>query len=371
MSLEPDTVSPDPLSSEANAIGAEETPHEVIIEGEQVREPVPLGKRVGSWKTVASFALAFLILALVVSRAGFDPSKIWNRIHNATWGYFFAGFAVYYLTFPLRALRWRVLLANAYRDTHSESVADMHLSGLTEIIFISWFVNCVVPAKLGDLYRAYLAKLWQHISWVKTIGTVVAERIVDILVLAALLGGSGLIAFHSHLGKIKWILIFGLVLAVMGIVILTLMKQLSPFIRRLVPVKYVDRYAAFEEGTLHSLRRLPLVFGMTVPIWLLEGFRIQFMFLALHISVASITSVPYAAMLFFALGTAVLTTIPATPGGLGIVQSGLAGVMIFLGLSKNTAGAVVVMDSLLSYWSVAIVGFVVYLVSKRSHFRNI
>ena len=26
----------------------------------------------------------------------------------------------------------------------------------TEIIFISWFVNCLVPAKLGDIYRAYL-----------------------------------------------------------------------------------------------------------------------------------------------------------------------------------------------------------------------
>ena len=29
----------------------------------------------------------------------------------------------------------------------------------TEIIFLSWLVNCVVPAKLGDVYRAYLLKI--------------------------------------------------------------------------------------------------------------------------------------------------------------------------------------------------------------------
>ena len=28
----------------------------------------------------------------------------------------------------------------------------------TEILFLSWFVNCLVPAKLGDLYRAYLLR---------------------------------------------------------------------------------------------------------------------------------------------------------------------------------------------------------------------
>lgn len=337
---------------------------------EPLQEPMALGKRIGNWKTMASFGLAFIVLGLVIGKAGFNPQQIWNRLHAANWGFFFVGFGVYYLTFPLRGFRWKLLLANAYRDTQSESVADMSLRGLTEIVFISWFVNCLVPAKLGDLYRAYLAKLWQHISWVKTVGTVVAERIVDILVLALLLTGSGLLAFHSRLGSIKIILGLGLVLAVVGIVVLLLMKRLSPAIRRLVPAGQRDRYAAFEEGTLLSLRRLPLILAVTVPIWLLEGLRIQFMFQSLHIGVSSITTFPYAAFLFFALGTAVLTTIPFTPGGLGVVQSGLLGVMVLLGMSKTNAAAVVVMDNLLSYWSIAIVGFLVYLVSKRSHFRN-
>lgn len=348
------------------------------FDGSLLAEPdgqyLALSRRLSTWKTVGSFLLAVAILALVIflgMKHGLNPSQIWLRLRSANWWYFAAGFAVYYSTFPLRGLRWKLLLRSAYAETHSSEVADMHLSGLTQIVFISWFVNCVVPAKLGDLYRAYLAKLWQNISWVKTVGTVLAERIVDLLVLALLLTGSGLIAFHAYLGSIKIILILGLALAAIGLVVLASVRSLGPHISRLLPARFHRRYAALEAGLLLSLspRRLPIIVGITVPIWLLEGLRIQFMFLALGISMTGITTVPYLPFLFFALGTAVLTTIPATPGGLGIVQSGMAAVMVLLKVPASQAVSVVILDSLLSYWSVAIVGFLVYLASKRSHFR--
>jgi uncharacterized protein (TIRG00374 family) len=75
-------------------------------------------------------------------------------------------------------------------------------------------------------------------------------------------------------------------------------------------------------------------------------------------------------VLFFALATAVLTTIPFTPGGLGLVEAGLVGMMIYIGVPKVDAAAVVLVDRILSYYSVAFFGFVVYLLSKRSHFRH-
>jgi uncharacterized protein (TIRG00374 family) len=56
----------------------------------------------------------------------------------------------------------------------------------TEILFLSWLVNCIVPAKLGDLYRAYLLKLNSPVSATKTLGTVFMERILDLIAIAAL-----------------------------------------------------------------------------------------------------------------------------------------------------------------------------------------
>jgi len=336
----------------------------------QAEQELAIGRRLGNWKSLASFAFAVAVLSLAIVKSGIDPTALWHRLRTLNLGLFFSAFVVYYVTFPLRGLRWKALLQNAYRETHSEVVDDMSVRGLTEIIYISWFVNCVVPAKLGDLYRAYLAKLWVHISWMKTVGTVMAERIVDILVLSLLLAATGLLVFHDRLGKVSVILMFGVGLALAGIIALVLMKTLSSRIRRLVPERYVDRYIAFEEGTLGSLRRLPLLLGLTGLIWFLEGGRWQLVFSSLGLQSHTLSSIPFLPMLFFALGTAVLTTVPFTPGGLGLVEVGLGSLMIYLGIPKADAAAVVLVDRILSYYSIAFFGFVVYLLSKRSHFRH-
>jgi uncharacterized protein (TIRG00374 family) len=148
------------------------------------------------------------------------------------------------------------------------------------------------------------------------------------------------------------------------------MKTVGHWIRRVIPARYVDRYVAFEEGTLQSFRRVPLLVGLTIVIWMLEGGRLQFVFASMGIHTSNLSSIPFAPLLFFALGTAVLTTVPFTPGGLGLVEAGLIGVMIYLGIPKQDAAAVVLVDRLLSYYSIALFGFIVYLLSKRSHFRH-
>ncbi|HZU12708.1 MAG TPA: lysylphosphatidylglycerol synthase transmembrane domain-containing protein [Chloroflexota bacterium] len=337
-------------------------------EEQRVEAELSIGNRLHNWKSVASFGVAILIFAFVIYKAGIDPATLWARIRTINLGLFVAAFFVYYSTFPLRGYRWKMMIDNAYRDEDPSSVSHMTVRGLTEIIYISWFVNCVVPAKLGDLYRAYLAKLWARVSWAKTVGTILAERLLDILVLSFLLALTGFIVFHSRLGQVGVLLILGVGLAVVGILVLVGMRLFSSHIRRLVPARFAERYVSFEEGTLQSFRRLPLLLGLTAIIWMLEGGRLQLVFLSLGIH-PHITNLPYVPMLFFALGTAVLTTLPITPGGLGVVEAGLGSLMIYLGIPTADAAAVVLVDRLLSYYSIAILGFIVYLVSKRSHFR--
>jgi glycosyltransferase 2 family protein len=336
---------------------------------QQAEEQLSIGRRLGDWKTIVSFAFAALVIVVVAVKGGIDPAALWHRLRTLNPVLFLGAFVVYYLTFPLRGYRWKVLLQNAYLGTHDEAVDDMTVRGLTEIIYISWFVNCVVPAKLGDLYRAYLAKLWAHISWSKTIGTVMAERIVDVLVLSLVMAGTGFVVFHDKLGRVSTILLLGVGLAAAGIAGLVAMKTMGAKIRQWLPERLEHKYHELEEGTLKSFRRLPLLFGMTLTIWLLEGGRIQLVFAALGLH-THLSSIPFAPMLFFAMGTAVLTTIPFTPGGLGLVEVGLGSLMIYLGIPKADAAAVVLVDRLLSYYSVAFFGFIVYLISKRSHFRH-
>ncbi len=64
---------------------------------------------------------------------------------------------------------------------------------------LSWFANCIVPAKLGDAYRAYLLKRERGVSFSATIGTILAERIIDVLVLFLLMLAATSFAFGRAL----------------------------------------------------------------------------------------------------------------------------------------------------------------------------
>ena len=83
-------------------------------------------------------------------------------VKSANPAYLLAAFVVYYLTFPLRGLRWWIVLRNVG--------TRVRYGDATEILFLSWFVNCLVPAKLGDLFRAYLLRATYAASISRTVG---------------------------------------------------------------------------------------------------------------------------------------------------------------------------------------------------------
>ena len=76
----------------------------------------------------------------------------------------------------------------------------------TEIIFLSWLVNCVVPAKLGDVYRAYLLKINSTASLSRTFGTVFIERVLDLFAIAILGIAAGLLELPRRpaAGRSSW-----------------------------------------------------------------------------------------------------------------------------------------------------------------------
>jgi uncharacterized protein (TIRG00374 family) len=112
--------------------------------------------------------------------------------------------------------------------------------------------------------------------------------------------------------------------------------------------------------------------SITILIWFLEGSRLQLVVLSLGLqgTISHISTIPLALCSFSPWPPPCLTTVPFTPGGLGLVEAGLYGMMLYLGVPKLDAAAIVLVDRLLSYYSVAFLGFLVYLVSKRSHHRH-
>jgi uncharacterized protein (TIRG00374 family) len=326
-----------------------------------------LAHRLRDPRTLLSFVLAVAIVLFLFTGLKIDPAEVWQTIKKANLGYFLLGFVVYYAAFVLRGLRWQTLLANVgfSKAKHPEMPG---LGGLIEIIYLSWFVNCIVPAKLGDAYRGYLIKNAANVSFSRTVGTILAERIIDLFVLFSLLLLSGFLTLQGRVpDAINGVLIFGGVMVIGLVGGLIALRVLGERVLRFVPHRFRDLFLSFQHGMLKSFRRrsLPTLVVFTAIIWLLEGLRLFWVVQALD--QGHLVSLPV--VIFIALASSLITTIPATPGGLGLVEGAVVTVLLlFLGSSQaahNTAVSIALLDRLINYWSIVVGGLIVYLISRR------
>jgi len=341
--------------------------HEAGVEAAQdqeiMRDQLSLGKRLLNWRTLVPLALVIIFLTVFALHANINPQKTWTAVRSANLLLFIAAFVIYYFSFVLRALRWRILLQNA-GYTKANGIELPRFWKLVEIIYISFFANAIVPAKLGDLYRAYLLRQEINVSTTRSFGTVLAERLLDLIVLLLLFIPAIIISLHENLPpqlRLSLELLFGAVVA--GIVCLFILRHAREHIARLIPLRFRDQYYHFQEGTLGSFRRLPILAGFTVGVWLCEALRFFFIALSLHLIGGDLVHIA-AAAIFIGLGEALLSAIPATGGGVGFVEGGMVAMiaLFYQGANAvNLTAAAILLDRTISLLSILIIGFFVFL----------
>ena len=329
-------------------------PHMPADQAQVVEAPPaapPLASRLFSWRTLLSFLVAAAIVAIAIKQGGINWSDTWSHIRHADLRLYGLALIAFVLAMALRGVRWHWLLRNAGEEVGTFS--------LFEIIYASFFVNCVIPAKMGDVYRAFLIRQRENVGASKALGTVIAERLLDLIVLMGLLLVTGAITFHNSVpGALVPYVIAGGLLAAFGIVVVVIMAtgHASRLVQRL-PERISTRYENFRHGTVQSLSPWPFVALLTVLVWCLEGTRLGLVVASLGFSDLMHPS----QFLLVALVAALLTTVPFTPGGLGLVEAGMVGVLATVAKVPRNAGAsITVLDRSISYGSTLIIGLVFF-----------
>ncbi|MSQ09792.1 MAG: flippase-like domain-containing protein [Dehalococcoidia bacterium] len=327
-------------------------------ESENNDAPLKLSGRL-RLRSAIGFVAALGIIAFFVSRLELNPAAIWITIRGADPLLYVAAFLAYYVTFPFRALRWQILLKSAgiARDRPLPK-----LPSLAGIIYLSWFANCLIPAKLGDAYRGYEIKQRTGASFSAAMGTVVAERAFDTVVLALLLVSSLLL-----IGRLEGpqadvadkMLIIAATLMGLSVVGLTAMWFLRERLHLFLPKRIQSGYLRFQDGILGSFRKAPAGAAVTFAVWCTEAARMFLVIQALSLGL----SFPHA--VFLSLANALLTVVPLTPGGLGLVEAGMIGLLMLAGVTKEEAVAAALLDRSISYWSIVAFGSVLFLFRRK------
>ena len=326
------------------------------------QDQLSLSKRLFDWRTIVPLVIAIVALVIFAQKININPKLTWLAMRNANAYFVLAAFLIYYLSFPIRTFRWRMLLENI-GYTKENGIQLPKFWKLLEIIYVSWFANVIVPAKLGDLYRAYLLRREAGLPTTRTFGSILAERLLDLIVLLLLFIPSVIISLHENLPPQ---LVLGLkitmVLVVAGIIGLFLLRMFPTQIGMVVPKRFRGYYYQFQEGTLGSFRRIPSLTGLTVGVWACEALRFFFIALALNLISGNLVHILFAS-LFIALGEALLTAVPFTGGGVGLVEGGMLAMISLFTPNTSLALAAIVIDRAISLFSVLLIGFFVFMIT--------
>ncbi len=268
------------------------------------------------------------------------------------------GFIAHYLTFPLRAWRWQYLLHHAG--------IQVRLRDATEIFCLSWFVNLLAPARLGDLYRAYLLRAHNRAPLPQTIGTLLLERVFDILGVFVVAVTAGLLSFRGRVDQeVEWLLFTGIGLAAGIVAIVVVLRAARGWVAVRLPARAESIWQGLQEGAEATMTpgRAAVTGGITLVIWMIEGLRLYLVIVALALPEVD---VGISAAIFVSLISALFSILPLTPGGVGLVEGGIVYALGIYEVSTDAAAAVALTDRSITLVSVMVLGSILYVASRKA-----
>ena len=123
----------------------------------------PKGPALWGWPTYLSIAVAVAILIFAATMV--DLRKVWQEIIACDKRFIVIGAVAHYATYIVRGMRWRRCLIHLPVKAGNGKFALL--------VFFYNFVDNLVPAKLGDVYAAHLARINFRIRRSAALGSIV------------------------------------------------------------------------------------------------------------------------------------------------------------------------------------------------------
>lgn len=349
-----------PTSDDQMSPAASSSPPVVATSPEDPNsKPPSLGRRILQPRTLISFGIAAFVIWFLVRGLDISFAEVWSEIRTADKLMLAGAFAMYYVAVLIRAIRWRMMLT---RVGVTES-AGYQLPGVLatwQMVILSLFVNCVVPARLGDAYRSFLLKDRAKVSFGVSFGTILAERLIDVVVMVGVVLVAGAMVFGTHVpGRAEQAFLLGAVVVVIGVVGAILLYVFRQRIEHYVPERFTGHYRRLNQGIFTILARPVPYMGLGVLIWLMDGVRVLLVARALGAELS------FSEAIVVSLLSALVTIIPFTPAGAGFVEGFMIWILPQFGVIQSTAVAIALLDRSITFLSLIVIGVILYLLNLR------
>ena len=294
-------------------------------------------ERVKRWsRTVIPVLLGAFVLYWIYR--DFDFARVRDVLRNhISWTWMWASLAFGVLSHVLRGLRWRQTLEPLGERPKALDCVDA--------IFVSYAANLVLP-RMGELARCAILKRYDGVSFSKSVGTVVTERLIDFLCMLFICAMTFVLQmpvfmrfFHetgtkipslSHLVQSPWFYVSAFCVAGAVGVVIFLLKVL-PIGRKMGEVIHNVWQGAWSVG---KVRNMPLFVLLTVSIWVCYFLHFYLTFLCFTFTLELDV---LAGLVMFVGGT--IAVIVPTPNGAGPWHFAVITMMMLYGVGYEDAAS--------------------------------
>lgn len=302
--------------------------------------------------SVAGFALGLLCLWLAFRTTDLD--EVLTTLDGAKGSFVIAAVGAYWLNLGVRVARWHLLL---------NAVTRLAMRDVATALVVGYALNNVLPARLGELYRADFLGRQYGVSRSSALGTIFVERLGDGLALVTMLIVA-LLFLPVASAEMEWLLdAIAIVSGAAVLVALSASWRISDVIG-IIPARWSwaqPRLQKFALAVSVVRRRSILsVLCLTVVIYAFEA-------LAVAATLAAVDVEATWAIALAVVGVASLSTlVPTAPAYVGSLQLAYVVSLGVVGVASANAIAAATVFQLFLLSSVSVLGLgILLLVSSR------
>ncbi|HVC32873.1 MAG TPA: lysylphosphatidylglycerol synthase transmembrane domain-containing protein [Chloroflexota bacterium] len=295
------------------------------------------------WRLVVGVLVSLFFLAWAARLVGSFGAMV-ESLGQANYLFLIPALVAYFAGVWLRAVRWHFLL---------RPIKPIASRRLFPVVVIGYMANDVLPARLGELVRAYVLAEQEDVPKTTTIGTIVVERLFDGIAMLIFVGIVGLAVpldvQIAAIFRIAAVLFVGVLIALFVVgSSRTRAVGLIERLERLLPSSLEGKVAALTDRFLQGLdclqsgRLSAVILLLSLGAWLCESTMYFVVALGFGLSLG------FPAYMLTAAVANLGAMVPAAPGYVGTFDFGaLASLRLFGAIPGQAAGYVLVLHATL------------------------
>ena len=242
-------------------------------------------------------------------------------------------------------IKWNFLLKNCEIEVPLAKSLAVFLSGLAFDI---------TPGKIGALMKSQILKISSDIPRAKTAPVVLVEKMYDLIgAIVASIIGIIILGVYPHL----------IVIAVFILTVIFFFMFYRPaselFFKRITKTKFLSKYIESISESYEIVQKSTNVKVATICIllavsyWFIISIAVYYTLIAFDINMLD-----YFKVLAIYVTSSLLGAISFIPGGIGITEGTLTGLLTLEGIEISTALILSVMIRVLTLWYLVCIGFI-------------